>query len=201
MIDIKSRTQALRRLLWLLVAAVATIAYCGLVAPCERRIAASQLHSRMLYDEVNLDRAKIAQSTSLERVKRRIRDQVRALSGPASAGATAAGALHLFAAEAARFRTDLRSITPDVQASPAAAPSRDGVSGTDWILVVRGHFRDALGFLNDVSRRDVLVDVRDVDVASLRSTTERQTTLDFTVRATVYRPTTFEDQHAATDSR
>jgi hypothetical protein len=72
-----------------------------------------------------------------------------------------------------------------VGSQPAISPLA-GLTGTDVTLTLRGPFRSIAGFLADVPRHDVLIDVRDVALQAT-GTIARAPILLATVHATVYR--------------
>lgn len=181
--------RSLVRSLYLAAALVAVIAYAVVIAPAERRVSTMQEHARLLYDEANVDESKVSQSVELDRIKERIQRDLHRLAQSGSDGAETAAALRLLGAEGKKFSVEVRSIAPLTAAPPAPGkPERYPLAGTRWSFVVRARFRDIVGLLGDISRHDVLVDVRDVDLTV--ASRDASPLLDATVQATLYRPPT-----------
>ncbi|MEO9170267.1 MAG: hypothetical protein ABI282_10950 [Candidatus Baltobacteraceae bacterium] len=190
------------RIVMLLAALIVAAGYALAVAPLERAIADRQTHARMLYDEANANDAKVLRAQSLNRVKARVENDLRRLSGERSAGAVTARALRLLEDEGSRFHGDVRSIAPEVSSAEPQPAGQDRLTGIEWNFVVRARFRDIVAMLADISRRDVLLDVRDAELNLNAKDATEEPLLDATVHAIVYRPnTTEEPQHVTTAAR
>lgn len=172
------------RLLWCAAVAVAVAGYALVVQPGELRVRAAELHARALYDEANVDDAKIRQASHLRVIQRRIEADVRTLSGQRSEGAITASALHMLSEEGRRFHVELVSVVPDPAVSPK---SPDHLPTVPWTIGVRGEFRDVIRFISDIPRHDALVDVHDVDLTARPSAKSTSPALDVTIHALVYR--------------
>lgn len=176
------------RVLWLLVALITALGYAVVVAPGEREVVSLETHAKALYDEENINESKLSRAAELNALRARVQSDLRRLGGNGSTSATAAAVIGLLEREGKRFRVEVRSISPNAVTDPKPLPRTAAtLAGADWDIVVRGGFRDVLSLLADVSRHDVLLDVRDVD---LSATAERSSapTVDATVHTTIYQP-------------
>jgi hypothetical protein len=171
------------RALWLLCALVAVSGYGFIVQPGEARVHDANQHARALYDDANRNEAKIRRRTQLSRVRTRVVNDLLRLSAQTNAAATTSNALRLFADEGRRYHVDIRSLAPDA----ADTAQQDDLASAQWSLGVRGRFRDIVTMLADLPAHDVLLDVRDVEIAATTSRPSHAPMLDATIHTTVLR--------------
>ncbi|MDQ2864689.1 MAG: hypothetical protein M3R51_00540 [Candidatus Eremiobacteraeota bacterium] len=189
-------------LLWLAALLVAIGGYALIVAPEGHLVGDVMEHSRMLYDEANIDDRKIARGATLAGIQSRVKGDIRRLGGETSAGASTALALRRLEVEAAEEHAEIRSVTPDQNAAPMSThKAADPLIGTQWDFVVRAHFREIVALLSSVSRHDALLDVRDVELVTVGAKTQTAPLLDATVHAMLYRPRSPEDIRVDSASR
>lgn len=174
------------KLAWCAAVLLAISGYGLVIAPGELRVRAAELHAKTLYDEANVDDAKIRRAAELRAIQRRIEGDVRTLSGQRSDGAITATALHMLSDEGRRFHVDLLSVVPDPPVSVPGAVA-ETLPSVPWTIGVRGQFRDIVAFLSDVPRHDALVDVRDLELTARPRSESRSPALDVTIHALVYR--------------
>lgn len=159
------------RIIWILGAAIFLGIGVGLVWwPTSQTITVLKSQAKNLYDEANQNEADVRRAAELHSLAKRVSDEVRLLSGQESQSAVTAATLSLLNREARAFGIDVRSIVPAPASSPTPpvqgqSASSSALEGTPVEIDVRGRFRDVLGFVSDLPRHNVLIDVSDLNLA------------------------------------
>jgi Tfp pilus assembly protein PilO len=182
------------RITWMLTALVFFGLGLGLVWwPISQTIDAAKAQARSLYDEANQNESDVQHAAQLRAVAKRVSDDVRKLSGQGSQSAVTAATLALLYRESRAHGIDVRSIIPAPIASPGGAPGAIVAPPGDSALIgnpieidVRGRFRDILGFISDLPRHNVLIDVNDITLAD-RGDHSAKPVLGAAIHATIYR--------------
>jgi len=193
------------RITWMLTAFVFFGLGLGLVWwPTSLTIDAVKAQAKSLYDEANQNESNVQRATQLRAIVKRVSDDIRKLSGQDSQSAVTAATLSLLYRESHTRSIDVRSILPaPVPSAPAAVavarPAEATLVGTSIEIDVRGRFRDILGFISDLPRHNVLVDVSDINLVE-RGDHSAKPVLGATIHATIYRcmgTLERENQHAS----
>ncbi len=159
------------RIIWILAVAIFLGVGVGVVWwPTSQTIAALKTQAKSLYDEANQNEADVRHSSEMHSLARRVSEDVRELSGQGSQSAVTAAMLSLLNREAHAFNIDIRTIVPVSPSSPvpstqARAISDSSLAGTPIEIDLRGRFKDVLGFVSDLPRHNVLIDVNDLNLA------------------------------------
>jgi hypothetical protein len=150
----------------------------GVVAPAERRVKAATAHAHELYELANRNDKMLRSAASLAAASRRVAHDVSYLTGNGGEGATTLAALGLLRGDARRFHLILESLTPDRSAlSDFESP--------EATIAVRGTYRDVLGAIADLSKHDVLLEVRAVGLAQTSDYLQTDE-IDATIGASIY---------------
>ena len=166
------------RIGWVLAAALAVGGILGVVAPAERRVRAAMAHAHELYELANRNDKMLRSAAGLAAASRRVAHDVSYLAGNRGEGATTLAALELLRGDARRFHLSLESLTPD----------RSDVSdleSPEATIAVRGAYRDVLAAIADLSKHDVLLEVRAVGLAQ-NSDYLQTDEIDATIGASIY---------------
>ncbi len=144
--------------------------------------------ARAYYDEASRNEYEVRQGRRLHAIERRVDTDLARLSAFERGGVATAGALHLVASEASRYRIEVRSIIPS-RVLDKAASNQNGssaIEATALEIALRGTFSDVLAFISDLPRHDPLVEVQ---TASFSSAARQAATpsLDVTLHATLFR--------------
>lgn len=182
------------RITWMLTALLFFGLGMGLVWwPTSQAIDSIKAQARSLYDEANQNESDVQHAIRLRRVAKRVLDDVRKLSGQGSQSAVTAATLALLYRESRANGVDVRSIVPapavsqsTTQGTGAAQPADGALVGSPIEIDVRGRFRDILAFVSDLPRQNVLVEVRDINLAD-RGDHSAKPVLGATIHATIYR--------------
>jgi len=177
------------RILWLAAAAVLFGLGVGVVWwPSAQDIAQMQAQAKNLYDGANANERVLRQAARMRAARARVAADVRALAGSETPNAATVRAIRLLDRRAKAFGLEIRAVVPALPPSPAPAASAQAGSllGFPVEIDLRGTFRAVLAFTADIPRHDVLVEVRNLDLAAAGDRA-RKPVLDARLAVTVYR--------------
>jgi Tfp pilus assembly protein PilO len=180
------------RIVWMLAVAIFLgFGVGGVWWPTSQTIAALKTQAKSLYDEANQNEADVRHVSELHSLAKRVSDDVRMLSGQGSQSAVTAATLSLLNREARAFGIDVRTIVPVPSSSPvpstqARAIPDSSLAGTAIEIDLRGRFKDVLGFVSDLPRHNVLIDVNDLSLAD-EGDRSAKPVLSAKIHATIFR--------------
>jgi hypothetical protein len=149
------------RVAWMLVALAAVIGYAAVVAPGERRLGAVLSHARELYELSNRNERLLRDIGSVQQARDRVQRDLARLAGQRAAGKAGLSILRLLQGEAAHNHVILASVAPGDSGSAAGNDTRE----ENVAILLHGRYRDVVTSIADISRHDVLVEIRDVELA------------------------------------
>jgi Tfp pilus assembly protein PilO len=171
--------------IWLLVALALIAGYALVWQPGQASVSSIQAHAHDLYEQANANESKVRRAAQLQVIEQRVNADLAQLAGQSVAARVTALALQLLNEEAQRFHVDVRTIAPETRASP---PPTDRLVGQSVTVGIRGRFRDIVELIADLPHNNVLIDVRDVELAAVDTMHQSEKpVLEATVRATLYR--------------
>jgi uncharacterized membrane protein len=160
------------RIAWAAVAALAVISYVTIVAPAERAIRAIAFQAYGVNELANRNERIIASAGALQAARQRVERDVAALKAENTPAKASLGVLRLLQKEA-----DARAVT--------VTGMSPGDSARDISIGLRGRYRNVLAVVDDISRRDVLLDVTGTSIASATGS-DGESLVNATLQATVY---------------
>jgi Tfp pilus assembly protein PilO len=167
------------RIGWIVAGALAVLGYVAIIAPSERHLAAIEFQGHELYQLANRNETMYAARSSLEEARLRVERDMSSLGVKNTSGKAMFATLRLVQWESVGHHAVVTGITP-LDATP---PNDDGRQ--DIVIAVRGRYRDIVALVADLSRHDLLIDVRDVELTGT-STPIFGADVDAAIHATVY---------------
>ncbi|HEY5426898.1 MAG TPA: hypothetical protein VIJ77_10135 [Candidatus Tumulicola sp.] len=186
------------RIGWLLVAALAVGGYVSIVAPAGRQAIAIGLRARELDRLAARNERLLADAAGLRAAHRRVAADVARLSGPSRPALAVVAMLRLLEREGRRRRVLITSLSPGERGNAAVENGAEDVT-----VGLRGGYASVLQTVADLTKGDILIQVRDLDLAQASDDTAERN-VDATVRATLYHRLSAimkEERHAQNDAR
>lgn len=192
------------RIIWLVTALALVAGYACVWQPSQRDLTSIRARAHDLYERANSNEEVVRRSSRLKTIEARVRADLVALGGRASAARVTASALQVLDFESKAYRVDVRALTPDASAAKAEAAGPERLVGQPMTIELRGRFRDVIALLADVPRHGVLFEIRTAELAADgRDREAAQPPLRATIQTTLYRiaASPLEENDAARSSR
>lgn len=175
------------RALWCSAIVVSGIAAYIVLGRYEPAIASANAVTELLYAKTAANERTVQQSPVLHALENAAQRDLRAISADRSLAAATASLMIALQRSATRFGVRLDSIEPQAAQSDSSPAADTGLLPTPIVLRVRGHFRNIVWFVNDLSRHATPVNVSGTNIALTHAAPGADPLLDATVQATLYR--------------
>jgi hypothetical protein len=168
------------RIGWMLAVVLAIGGYEAVVAPAAARVRSIVAHAHDMYEIANRTDRLLRDANGVTAARSRVERDVARLAARGESAMTMLATIRLLQEEARRHRVVIAGLSPGER---DAATNRKG--SADVTIAMRGTYRNVLEAVADLSKGDVLIDIRDVALAQDSNDADPRD-VDAIVRATLY---------------
>ncbi len=170
------------RIAWTIVLALAVGGYLTLLVPAARRVRTTESRARDLYHLANRNERVASDAGQLRAASWRVARDVAELAAQRNEAATTLAALRVLRIETDRFHVILAGFGPADRVAASSSESQD------VRISLHGSYRAVLSAIADLSKRNVLLEVREVSLSRAAGPFGLPE-VDATIRATLYQST------------